>query len=223
MRKIICMIGASGSGKSTAAKIIEKEYGFKYVTSSSYVKQLSDEIKKYCGYRIDINVLIGIISEYHDAGFNGFMKNIFERTDFDNVVWDSCLNVYELELVIDRFDEIYYLCMTAPFKQRMKRIMERGTYSDASLDEVIARTANVDTYEKSLGLGELMIYGDWYINASTLGDLKTEIKNFFAECVPTSLELKKTFLSRSFFKPIIKKEDIIAYQNYMSSRKGKIW
>ena len=223
MRKLICMIGASGAGKSTVAEILEKEYGYTYITSSAYIKQIRDEISQYFGYQIDNNVLIGIISKYHNAGFNGFMKNIFEECKSENIVWDSCLNIHELELVLDCFDQVYYLCMTAPFQLRMKRISERGTYPGASIDKVITRTTNVDKYERDLGLGELMLQGDWYINAGTMTELEAEIKTFLTECIPTSPELKKSFLSRNFSTPEIKNEDIMIYQKYMNSKGNKIW
>lgn len=223
MRKLICMIGASGSGKSTAAKIFEKEYGYTYITSSAYIKQIISEISDYYGYQIDSNVLIGIISQYHNAGFNGFMKNIFERCQSEKIVWDSCLNIHNLDLVLDCFEQVFFLCMTAPFQVRMKRIAERGSYPGVSIDEIVTRTANVDQYERHLGLGDLMLQGDWYINASTMTDLETEIKDFLTKCIPTSVQYKKTYLSRCFSTPKIQNEDIKIYQQYMSSEGKNIW
>lgn len=223
MRELICMIGTSGSGKSTAARILEKEYGYTYITSSDYIKLIKSDITQQYGYQIDTNVLIGIISQYYNAGFNGFMRDIFKKCHSEKIVWDSCLNIHNLDLVLNCFDKVYFLCMTAPFQNRMKRIAERGSYPGASMNEVVLRTTNVDQYEKQLGLGELMLQGDWYINVYTIEDLKTKLNSFLKECVPTSVEYKKTTLLNNSTVPEIKKEDIIIYQQYMNEKGENIW
>lgn len=217
MRELICMIGASGSGKSTAARILEKTHGYTYVTSSDYIRQLRTEIENCCGHSVDTNILIGMISKYYEHGFNGFMRDVFERVNFQRIVWDSCININNLDQVISCFDRVYYLCMTAPLSVRMKRIAERGSYPGRNLDEVTFITANVDKYERNLGLGELMLQGDWYISAETNDELKIKLCKFLSICQPSSVEQKISNLKKDFTVLEIKQVDIDAYLRYMNS------
>ena len=223
MRELICMIGASGSGKSTAARILEKTYGYTYVTSSDYIRRLRAEIEDYCGHCPDTNILIGMVSKYHKHGFNGFMKGVFERIDSQRIVWDSCINTHDLEQVLGCFDRVYYLCMSAPVSERMKRVAERGSYPGRTLEEIAAITANVDRYERSLGLGDLMLQGDWYISAETGEELERALCSFLSRCVPSSVEQKISDLKGDFTVPEINQADIDAYKRYMNSGGGRSW
>lgn len=223
MKELICMIGLSGAGKSTAAKILSEKYGYEYVTSSDYVKMIRKEIFDLYNYDFDTNNLIGAISEYYAAGFNEFMSHIFINNHCSKIVWDSCVNIHHIDKVLSCFDKVYFLCMTAPHNTRILRIKKRGSYPDKTLEEVEKSTIRVDEYERMLGLGELMLLSDWFINASSFLELEKNIDEFILKCDPTSVEYKICHSKNNFDLPALPESDLMYFGKYMSSKMGERW
>lgn len=206
MRELICLIGPSGAGKSTAAKIISEKYGYEYITSSNYVNQIKSQIHNSLDYEYDSNELIASISLLYSEGFNGFMKEIFENLNSNKIVWDSCININCLEVVLRQFDKVYFLAMTAPFKERIMRVSSRECYIDYDLYEISRRIEKVDKYERSLGLGDLMLISDWTIVANDIQDLENKLAIFCSQCKPTDINNKVSMIDNRFVFP--KKEEI---------------
>lgn len=217
------MIGLSGTGKSTAAKILSEKYGYEYVTSSDYVKKIKKDIFDLYNYDFDTNNLIGTISEYYDAGFNEFMSKIFTNNHCSKIVWDSCVNIHHIEKVLACFNKVYFLCMTAPYNTRISRIKKRGSYPNETLEKVEERTIKVDEYERMLGLGDLTLLSDWFIDASNLLELENSIDEFILECNPTSVEYKIHHSKNSINLPALPQSDLMCFSKYMSSKEGEKW
>lgn len=80
---IICVSGASRTGKTKLAKLLSKKYGFKYVDAGSLIKKeklYSGYDKKLDSYEVDI------------SKFVKFMKNFLKGKD--DLVIDSHLSHY---------------------------------------------------------------------------------------------------------------------------------
>lgn len=166
MKEIICLIGPSGSGKSTVAQWMYKNKRFMHISSSQFINTLKKDIKKISGVEYKNNELIAAISLLWPGGFNDFMAKNLKNLPFDHIVWDSCINMSNLELVLD----------------------------------------NIDQYERSLGLGDLMLLSDWCIDTYQT-PLVNSMNSFFTECRPSSIAEKKQKIMTCFYPPC--KNDIL--------------
>lgn len=193
MRELICLIGPSGAGKSTAARILSEEFGYKEVSSSPYIRLLKEKISETQEYNYDSNELIGAVSKYYKNGFNEFMSIIFQKYETSKtIVWDSCINIHNIKLVLDLFDKVSFLCLTAPMEVRVRRVMQRPHFVNKTFDEVFDAVMKVDQYERCLGVGDLMLLSDWTISTDTMDELLIQIRNFIMQCKPT-LPSEKVF------------------------------
>lgn len=134
-------------------------------------------------YDYDKNELLASISLYYNEGFNGFMKEIFENENSKKIVWDSYINTNNLEMVLEQFDKVYFLAMTNSFRERIRRVSERGSYPGCDLYEIRRNIEKVDQFERSLGLGDLMLLADWTIVSNDIHDLENKISFFFGVSV----------------------------------------
>lgn len=122
---IIALAGLPGSGKTTAASILE-EKGFIRV---SFGKITLDELKKR---GLEINeenekkVREGLRKEHGMAAFAKLnIRKIQEALKKSNVVIDDLMSYQEYTLLKENFDNIKLVAITAPEKERMKRLTSR--------------------------------------------------------------------------------------------------
>ena len=198
MKELICIIGPSGVGKSTVGKILEEKYGYKYFSTSTYVNEIKNKIM--LDYDYENNELIAAISLYYQEGFNKFVTNILRDVGYEKIVWDSCVNVNNLDKVLIGFDKVYFLSMTAPYSERIKRVMNRSRYANMSYEEVKNSINDIDQYERTLGVGDLMMFSDWTINSKSIDELKNNVNEFLNKCSPTTVKEKIQMLTYKFEK-----------------------
>ena len=82
------------------------------------------------------------------------------------------------KLVLDLFDKVSFLCLTAPMEVRVRRVMQRPHFVNKTFDDVFDAVMKVDQYERCLGVGDLMLLSDWTISTDTMDELLIQIRNF---------------------------------------------
>lgn len=202
MKELICLIGPSGAGKSTAGHILEKKYGYTYITASKYIQELKTDIEAVTGYSYDLNELIAAVSAEMPKGFNEYVEHVFLKNNSDRIVWDSCINTSHLDTVLKHFEKVYFLCFNVPYARRIQRVLERGSLGpNVSFDIAKRKIYLVDLYERALGMGDLMALADWTIVADSLSGLDAELSHFIDQCRPTSVEEKIKACNDHFIIP----------------------
>lgn len=201
MKELICLIGPSGAGKSTAGRILEKSFGYTCISASTNLKELKKNIENVTKYSYDLNELIASVSAVLPNGFNEYAEHVLVNSKVDRIVWDSCININHLDIVLQHFDKVYFLCFNAAFDQRIKRICQRGSFNEASSTSVKQEVFRIDQYERALGLGDLMLFADWYITADCYDELERKLSQFISQCSPTSVDEKIRYCNERFCLP----------------------
>lgn len=197
MRKLICLIGTSGAGKSSCARILESQYGFTFFKQRDFIRNLKSRFEQKTNLSLSYNEFLAALSLSNEKGFNYFVSKWLMAVESDLVVWESCLNSSNLDGILSQFDEVYFLNVVAPFETRVQRVLKRDFSIETSPSQVEERLFIVDQYEMSLGLGNLMVLSDWVINSCEGCDLGFAVKNFIECCKPTSVDYKLKNLSFS--------------------------
>lgn len=200
MKELICLIGPSGVGKSTAGRMLEEKFGYVYFSASAYVNEIKKKIVLNYEYEYETNDLIAAISLYYKKGYNEFVTNILRDIKHEKIVWDSCVNMFNIEDVLNCFDKVYFLSMTAPYLERVKRVMNRGRYQGKSFEEVKESINYIDQYERTLGVGDLMLFSDWTINTKSIDELEMNLSDFLKKCSPTTVKEKIEMITYRFEK-----------------------
>ena len=206
MRRLICLVGTSGAGKSASAEILEKNYGYTFFRQKNFIVSLKTRFEKKTGVLWSYNDFLAALSLSHERGFNGFVGKCLKTIKDDNVVWESCLNELNLDCVLTQFDEAIFLNVVAPFETRVKRVQQREGNKNKSIEKIKEMLFLVDQYEISLGLGKLMVLSDWTINSSENCSLSIAIKQFIENCKPSSIADKLKNLS--FKHPDVKTANV---------------
>lgn len=216
MRELLCLIGPSGAGKSTSAKWLAEHEKFFVVSSTTYVAKLKEDILHSQGVLYTNNDMRACISLLWPGGFNGFMAQNMSAVPYDRIAWDSCVNIHNLGLVLDCFDKACFLSFDAPMQARIKRVAERKIYNGLSLEDVARIVERIDQYERSLGLGDLMLLSDWNINTYE-SSLDLCMETFFRQCNPTSIDMKKQRIETPFPPLSREKFNIEAFEKYLEN------
>lgn len=214
MRELLCLIGPSGAGKSTSAKWLAEHKDFFVVSSTTYVTRLKEDILHSQGVLYTNNDMRACISLLWPGGFNGFMAQNMSAVPYDRIAWDACVNIHNLGLVLDCFDKACFLSLDAPMQVRIKRVAERKIYNGLSLDDVSRIVELIDQYERSLGLGDLMLLSDWNVNTYE-SSLDLCMDTFFRQCNPSSIDIKKQKIENPF--PPLSRENFNtgAFEKYL--------
>lgn len=197
MNELICLIGPSGAGKSTVSKLLVEKYGYYLASTTSFLNELKDRIKNKVNYTYNTNELIAAISVTYKFGFNEFIAE--QMSSFSGkTVWDSCININNLDIILRKFDKVIFLALTASYNTRITRVLERGTYPQKSFQEIRKIVNSIDQYERSLGLGDLMLLSDYTICVDGIDNLKNSIDVFINTCTPSSIEEKISMINYNF-------------------------
>ena len=198
MKEIICMIGPSGAGKSTAAKILEREFGYYYFAPFQYVLRIKNEIKLRSNYEYSINDLLVAITQHYEKGYNEFISTLLNKIGNNKIVFDSCVNKNHLSLVMNKFDSVLFLTITNSFVNRLNRVARRDANKNYPMDTIKNNLSMTDQHERKLGLGDLMLFSDWTIYSDESCDLLGAISDFLKNCNPTTKEEKVLQLTSDF-------------------------
>ncbi|MDV3429504.1 MAG: AAA family ATPase, partial [Bacillota bacterium] len=121
MRELICLVGLSGSGKSTVGKYLERK-GYYYCSPGSYLKHISKEIENRFDYKYKYNDLIMSVEKVYEKGFNQFVSKVLQQIKNEKVVLDSLININNLEDIFDLYDKVFILAVSAPLNNRIERV-----------------------------------------------------------------------------------------------------
>jgi len=215
MKELICLIGPSGGGKSTVSKILSESYHYTLASTTFFVKDLKKKIQSTKNYLYDTNELIAAVSLYYKFGFNEFISERLDSLNSDKIVWDSCININDIEVILSRFDRVTFLALTAAYDVRIKRIIARGTYPQKSYTDVRKIIDKIDQYERSLGLGDLILLSDYTICVEGLDHLKESIDRFMSICIPTSVEEKIRNCNYKFPLPTAENINLLPLSEYL--------
>ena len=169
-RKIICVVGLPGSGKTTVTNVF-REIGIPVLVMGDVVR----EEAKRRGLPLTLDVLMKIAKELREIeGPTAIAKRIAEKLKHMNkelVIIDGARSLHELE-VFKRIGKVYVIAVHASPKTRFKRLSNRGRPDDPkSVNELKER----DLIELKFGLGELIALADFMIvNEKDLEYLKQE-------------------------------------------------
>lgn len=174
MKKIICLVGLPGSGKSFVAEIIKKKFKAKVFRTGDIIRE---EIKRR-GLEYSPTADMVIAHWFHTQGRE---KIVVERA------WKKIKNSRQKLIIIDGFrspNETKYLeeiskikpiiiSITAPFKIRSKREIQRGRFGK---EESISYLKKRDKLEKGHGVLKLMRKANYKIDNSKTNANKQIIK-----------------------------------------------
>ena len=211
MKELICLIGPSGGGKSTVSKILSESYHYTLASTTFFVKDLKKKIQSTKNYLYDTNELIAAVSLYYKFGFNEFISERLDSLNSDKIVWDSCININDIEVISGNTISD----LPTPYDVRIKRIIARGTYPQKSYTDVRKIIDKIDQYERSLGLGDLILLSDYTICVEGLDHLKESIDRFMSICIPTSVEEKIRNCNYKFPLPTAENINLLPLSEYL--------
>lgn len=181
MKKLICLVGLPGSGKSTALEFA-KSFGA-VVVMGDVVRD--EAVKK--GLKVTPESLGKIAKELRQKGGPDI---IAERTILkihnleEGIVFvDGIRSCHELQLFQQNFPKVVLVSIDAPTNLRYTRLKERKRADDPqSLNDLKAR----DTREIDFGLKEVMDLAEFQIaNNDSVDHLKSECEDLFSQlCTP---------------------------------------
>jgi dephospho-CoA kinase len=160
MKKIICLIGSSGAGKGTSARILEK-YGYTTLSLSQEVRKAVAELGLVNASREQLQLMANSIRQ--ERGYDYFARKVIASDSFqthDYIVLDGVRNIAELNLIRGISSEIgasvLILGITANLENRFNRIILRRDLSDPLTFEEFVRNDerekgnSVDLYGQQL-------------------------------------------------------------------------
>jgi dephospho-CoA kinase len=171
MKKIICIVGMPGSGKTYAANALAKKYKVRVIHSGDVIRE---EIKRK-GLKYSPHTDAVIAHWFHTQGRDKF---VVER------IWKKARNSKKKMVVIEGFRskmEVNYLeklsevkpiviAIIAPLEIRIKREIKRGRFGKEESTEYIKSR---DKLEISHGIKKLIEKADYKIdNSKTDADKK---------------------------------------------------
>ncbi len=179
VKKIICVVGLPGSGKTTATSII-KSLNIPVLVMGDVVRE---EARKR-GLPTDLNTLMSIAKELREReGPAAIALRIAEKIKSINrnmIAIDGARSFHEIE-VFKKMGNVYIMAIHASPRTRFKRLFKRGRPDDPkSLKELRKR----DLTELSFGLGSLIALADYMIiNEKDIKHLKDEILRVINEVI----------------------------------------
>lgn len=171
MKKLVCIVGMPGSGKTYLADIIAKKYKAKHFHSGDIIRE---EIKRR-GLEYSPHADMVIAHWFHTHGRD---KIIVER------LWNKIKKSKKRLILVEGFrseSEVNYLrelsgidpiviAVTAPFKIRLKRELKRGRFGEEESKEYIKSRDNL---EISHGIKKLIANADYKVeNLGKKGEKK---------------------------------------------------
>ena len=137
---IICLLGASGSGKSTIENILSKDYGYEKIVSYTTRKQRTGEVNGKDYYFVDnekfqatLNQgLFAEYDEYSQGRFYGTLKSDFRKGDKVVVLTPNGLR--QLKKTCPD-DDIFTILVTANLGTRFKRYIDRCGVEKFTFDD----------------------------------------------------------------------------------------
>lgn len=198
MRKLVCLVGPSGSGKSTAGKLLQDK-GFYYISPGQAVRKIQREIKEKFGYAYEFNELIAAIELSYSYGFNEFIGELLQACPHENIVLDSLINRRHIELIFQRADRVSLLGLNAPFYERVKRVAQRPQFAGMEWQKVEEIVTRIDQYEMSLGLGDVLLWCDYWIYTNgSEQEFYGQLLSYMERLPRADLEQKSSMMQSSF-------------------------
>lgn len=178
---VICVVGYPGSGKSTVARLLEKEYNISFISMGDVVRE---QAKEQLEAEEQTSQAIGdwIDSERESNGHGIVAKwttsHISEKIESESVVIEGVRSPEEVEQFQALADHIVIVSVECPKRQRLKNLRGRGRENERSFstEDLTER----DLREESWGLQKVMETSDVrIINNSTYVDFIESIEETF--------------------------------------------
>jgi len=179
MKKLICLVGFPGSGKSTALEFA-KEFGAVVVMGDVVRKEAQKK-----GIKITSESLGQIAKDLRKKGGPNVIadRTIITIKSLDDpiVFVDGIRSPNEYNYFCENFPKVILVSVDAPKEQRYKWMMERKREDDSlSLAELKAR----DAREVEFGVKKVMDLAEYQIaNKGSVDDLKTECHDLFSSII----------------------------------------
>lgn len=126
-RHVIGLTGLTNAGKGEIARILHESHGFQIVSLSSVLKEIAEE----CYGGLDRGTLERVYKELGEEKLADRVILLASRDEENRVVIDSIRSVRLLDAVKEAFKpDFYFVGVTAPRKERFRRLQERARLGD---------------------------------------------------------------------------------------------
>lgn len=166
---LILLVGLPSSGKTTAARIMEK-MGFQVVSSGDVVRE---EIEAR-GLPYTVENDIKITRWFHEGREDLLLKRLITRSKSDRMVWDGPRSIEQLESLKKMGESPVIIAIRSDFDSRLIREMRRNRFTRFTDEDMKKR----DEQHVNMGTKELMERADYTIDNTSLTkeELASEIR-----------------------------------------------
>lgn len=169
MKKLIAIVGMSGSGKSVATEYLEENGWTKLHFGNITYKLMEDAgIKRTPDGKSEKEFREKLRKEHGPECYAKFLeKDIKEALKTTDVVLDGLYSWYEYKYLIEKFPNLKLVCIVVDKELRYKRVENRTDRPFAKADIIYRDTTEIENLAK----GGPIAYADYYLfNNGSLED-----------------------------------------------------
>ena len=174
MRKLIAVVGMSGSGKSIATDYLENEGWTKlYFGGITYKLMAEAGVERTPDGKSEKEFRVNLRREHGPECYAKFLEpDIKKALETNDVVLDGLYSWYEYKYLIERFPELKLVCVVVDKELRYKRVGNRDDRPFLREDIIYRDVAEIENLAK----GGPIAYADYFLfNNGSLEDYKKRL------------------------------------------------